>query len=163
MEHVVPVLSDHGFSATVFAVAGRIGGINDWDDGPQRALLGARELIALAAGRMEVGSHGLSHTAMAGMPPEQLLRETVESRSVLKELVGASIDGFCYPYGSFDEAALVAVREAGYEYACAVSPGKWDSRYLIPRAYIGERDGAVRLSAKLVVHRLGLRSPPQTR
>lgn len=159
VEHVYPVLHDYDFTATVFAVAGRLGGTNDWDWGPQRTLLGAEELTALATERFEIGSHGISHTAMAGLSSSQLLRETAESRSILRERTGAAIDGFCYPYGSADVAAVRAVREAGYGYACAVSPQKHDGRFLIPRAFIGESDGPLRLRAKLAVHRMGLRRP----
>ena len=153
-EYVLPVLSDHGFSATVFALAGRFGGWNDWDQGPERALLTAEQLADVSAAGVEIGSHGLSHLRLVDRSPEELKAEIIDSRSILREVTGSPIDGFCYPYGSFDNAARQAVRDAGYDYACAVSPVERDDRFLVSRAFVGDRDGPVRLAAKLAVHRL---------
>lgn len=153
-EHVWPILAYFGFSATVFAVAGRLGAANEWDEGPARALLAAEQLRELSAGGIEIGSHGMNHARLAGLPRDQLSAEVRDSRSILAELTGSAIDGFCYPYGSFDDASREAVREAGYDYACAVSPVEYDDRYLVSRAFIGEHDGPIRLSAKLTAHRL---------
>jgi putative peptidoglycan lipid II flippase len=153
-EHVSPVLEDHGFSATVFALAGRIGGSNDWDAGPERALLTAGQLADLSSVGIEIGSHGMTHMRLVGRSPEELRTEIAGSRSILQEVTGTAVEGFCYPYGGFDDGARTAVREAGYEYACAVSPVERDERYLISRAFVGERDGPLRLRAKLIVHRL---------
>lgn len=153
-EHVLPILADLGFSATVFAIAGRLGGSNEWDEGPSRALLTADQLGQLSAAGIEIGSHGMTHVRLAGLPRERLAAEVGESRSILGELTGTATEGFCYPYGSFDDASREAVRAAGYGYACAVSPVEYDDRYLVPRAFIGERDGPLRLRAKLTAHRL---------
>jgi putative peptidoglycan lipid II flippase len=153
-DHVSPILAEFGFSATIFAIAGRLGGSNEWDEGPSRALLTAEQLRELAAGGIEIGSHGMTHARLAGLPHGRLVAEVNDSRSILEELTGDPIEGFCYPYGSFDDASREAVRAAGYEYACAVSPVEYDDRYLISRAFVGEKDGPLRLSAKLTAHRL---------
>src|SRR5262245_51571997 len=59
-EYVLPVLAHHGFAATVFVVAGRLGGHNAWDrDGPRKALLTADQVRRVADAGMEIGSHGL--------------------------------------------------------------------------------------------------------
>jgi len=162
-EHVGPVLRELRFSATVFAVAGRLGGVNDWDEAPRRRLLDADELARLAAEGLEIGSHGLTHARLTTLAEEELVKEVGHSRSVLHEAVGPDILGFCYPYGAYDAAAVAAVRAAGYDYGCAYLTRARDQRFVLPRTFVGERDGSARLAAKFAAHRLGVRRGPDTR
>jgi peptidoglycan/xylan/chitin deacetylase (PgdA/CDA1 family) len=80
--------------------------------------------------------------------------EVTESRAVLSELIGAPVDGFCYPYGTIDRRVVAAVRAAGYSYGCAIDPGPLTGRYALPRVHIGENDTPVRLFLKHRLHRL---------
>ena len=44
--HALPVLRRYGFGATMFVIAGRLGGDNAWDqEGPRKRLMDARELL----------------------------------------------------------------------------------------------------------------------
>jgi peptidoglycan/xylan/chitin deacetylase (PgdA/CDA1 family) len=156
-EHAVPTLRAHGFTATVFAVADRIGGWNDWDEGPRRPLMDESALRELAATGIEVGSHGLTHTRLSGLPPERLAAEVAESRVRLGEIFGAAPEGFCYPYGDADAAAVEAVREAGYAYACGVRSVPGESDFALPRTFVGEADSSLRLGLKRMLHRVGMR------
>jgi peptidoglycan/xylan/chitin deacetylase (PgdA/CDA1 family) len=158
--HVLPVLRDHGFTATVYVVAGRLGRCNTWDaDGPRKNLLTAREVARLAACGMEIGSHGLGHIALAGLSREALATETARSREILENVVQGPVTGFCYPYGSVDGPAAAAVRAAGYDHACAIGHSPLTGRYALPRCYVGDRDGPLRLHAKRLRHLArGLRS-----
>jgi peptidoglycan/xylan/chitin deacetylase (PgdA/CDA1 family) len=75
--------------------------------------------------------------------------EVSGSRAGLGDLVGAPVRGFCYPYGSMDAAARRAVKHAGYDYACAVeTPLAEFGIMALPRVYVGQRDGAARMTAK---------------
>ncbi len=120
----LPILREHGFSATVFVVAGRLGGVDDWnDEGPRERLLdpdGVRELVAAG---FEIGSHGLNHRNLIGLDDESLTLETAGSRRVLEEIAGTPIRSFCYPYGGFDDRAAEAVRNAGYRAATVIRSG----------------------------------------
>ena len=92
---------------------------------------------------MEIGSHGATHMRLAGLRPGQLEAEIAESRASLGELTGAPVRGFAYPYGSMDAAARRAVRDAGYDYACAVrTPMAELGLMALPRVYVGQSDGA---------------------
>jgi peptidoglycan/xylan/chitin deacetylase (PgdA/CDA1 family) len=152
LRHAVPVLGRHGMTATVYVVAGRLAGQNDWDDGPRLDLLSADELRLVAAAGHEVGSHSLTHPRMAGLHPATLQAETSESRRLLEEVLDRPVDGFCYPYGSVDQPAADAVRDAGYTYACTTKDYSVPDRFHVPRFYVGERDTGPRLLAKLAVH-----------
>jgi putative peptidoglycan lipid II flippase len=151
----LPILERYGFTATLFIVAGLLGGENDWDkEGPRLPLLDKDELREVMARGIEIGSHGLSHVRLAGMDHATLTREVQDSRELLSVLLGEAVDGFCYPYGSLDGPAVRAVQEAGYAYGCGVKvPSAAVSRFSLPRTHVGERDGVLRLTVKRHLYR----------
>ncbi|GGS98011.1 polysaccharide deacetylase family protein [Nonomuraea spiralis] len=152
---VVPVLAGHGFTATVYVVAGRIGGHNAWDaDVAPRALMDAAALRRVAAAGMEVASHTHSHPHLPAAGLGELDDELTTSRNILQDVLGAPVTGFAYPYGELTAREIAAVRRAGYEHACAVRPGRLAGRHALPRRYVGDRDTAARLLAKTACHRL---------
>jgi putative peptidoglycan lipid II flippase len=151
----LPLLERYGFTATLFIVAGLLGGENDWDkEGPRLPLLDKEELREVMARGIEIGSHGLSHVRLAGLDHATLRREVQDSRDLLSGLLGEAVDGFCYPYGSLDGPAVRAVQEAGYAYGCGVKvPSAAVSRFSLPRTHVGERDGFLRLTVKRHLYR----------
>lgn len=156
---VVPLLRRFGWTATVFVIAGRLGGVNDWDpEGPRKQPMSEQQVAAVAAAGMEVGSHGLWHRRLPELPATELAAETERSRAVLREITGVPVGGFCYPYGAVDAESVSAVRAAGYEYGCAIWRSELSGRHALPRTYIGERDGSLRLGAKRMRHRFAARA-----
>ena len=154
LEAAVPELARHGFGATAYIISGRLGGTNEWDEGPSWPLLSASGVRELAAAGLEIGSHAATHLRLAGAGPEQLESEVGRSRASLAELLGTEIRGFAYPYGSMDAAAREAVREAGYDYACAVEASMAEAGLMaLPRMYIGQQDDAARMAAKRLLYR----------
>jgi peptidoglycan/xylan/chitin deacetylase (PgdA/CDA1 family) len=153
LDNAIPVLREHGFTATMFVLPGRLDGVNDWDDGTPWPLLPASRIAELAASGMEIGSHSATHTALAGAAPEVLAAQVADSRARLRDLTGQPVRGFCYPYGSVDQRARDAVGGAGYDYACAVQPSGQPGPYALPRVYVGQADGPARLAAKRLLYR----------
>nr|WP_225860690.1 polysaccharide deacetylase family protein [Streptomyces triticiradicis] len=156
VEAALPLLRHHGFGATLFVLPGRLGGDNGWDPlGPRKPLLDERGIrLAAACEGVEVGSHGLTHIDLTKADDTVLRAEVAESRAVLSELIGAHVDGFCYPYGTVDRRVVDAVRDAGYGYGCAIDPGPLTGPYALPRLHVGERDTSLRLFLKHRLHRL---------
>ncbi len=157
LQVAVPVLEDLGFSATVFAVGGMLGGDNDWEHDytprPRLMLLEAEDLREVSRRGMEVGAHGTSHVKLASLGPEQLEEEVKGSRRLLSDALGEEVEGFSYPYGSLDASALEAVRRAGYTYACAApSLVNWN-QYALPRIPVANNDHLLRFAAKLAIYR----------
>jgi peptidoglycan/xylan/chitin deacetylase (PgdA/CDA1 family) len=154
LEAALPELRRHGFGATAFIISGRLGGTNEWDEGPAWALMSADQVRALAAAGIEIGSHSATHVRLAGAGAEQLAAEVGASRPALADVVGTEIRGFAYPCGSMDAAARQAVRDAGYDYACAVEARVADIGLMaLPRIYIGQQDGAARMAVKRRIYR----------
>ena len=157
LQAAVPILENFGFSATVFVVAGLLGEENVWDQKPRMKLLEASDIREVSERGMEVGSHSMMHVKLSSVSPKTLEHEVRDSYQTLSEVLGNSVDGFCYPYGALDGDVVRAVRRAGYDYACAYKARVERSAYDVPRIYIGERDGALRFTSKLFVYRGGLK------
>jgi peptidoglycan/xylan/chitin deacetylase (PgdA/CDA1 family) len=154
LEAALPELQRRGFGATAYIISGRLGGTNDWDEGPAWPLMSADQVGKLAAGGIEIGSHSATHVRLAGTSAEQLAAEVGASRSALAAVTGAEIRGFAYPCGSMDAEARRAVRDAGYDHACAVETRVADIGLMaLPRIYVGQQDGAVRMAAKRHIYR----------
>ena len=168
LSEAVPILKSHGFSATVFALAGMLGGENLWDtrsetwDGDRRgretparlSLMDAKALLECESRGMEVGSHGLYHGRLPELTEDRLFDEVSRSRRVLGRILGRSIEGFCYPYGAVDERVALAARSAGYRYAVSHKARPEGTRMDLSRVYAGEEDGTLKLGAKLALARL---------
>lgn len=153
-EDALPVLLRHGFTATMFIISGLLGRSNEWDEGPAWPLMSADQVGTLAEAGMEIGSHGATHRRLAGAGASRVEAEVSGSRASLGQLMGAPVRGFAYPYGSMDAAARQAVRDAGYDYACAVQTPMSELGFMaLPRIYVGQRDGARRMAAKRLLFR----------
>lgn len=127
LELAAPALRQHGFSATCYLVADRIGGFNAWDSdvlGVRKPLMdGAaiREWLALGMG---VGSHTRTHPRLSLLDPGRQAQEIGSSKSALEDRIGVAIRHFCYPYGDYDDRCVAAVREAGYATAVTTDRGR---------------------------------------
>jgi peptidoglycan/xylan/chitin deacetylase (PgdA/CDA1 family) len=154
LETALPELQRRSFGATAYIISGRLGGTNDWDEGPTWPLMSADQVGKLAAAGIEIGSHSATHVRLAGASAGQLAAEVSASRSALAAVTGAEIRGFAYPCGSMDAEARQAVRDTGYDYACAVEARAADIGLMaLPRVYIGQQDGAARMAVKRRIYR----------
>ncbi|MBM2821855.1 MAG: polysaccharide deacetylase [Thermoleophilia bacterium] len=140
VEHAAPLLEERGLTATIFCVAGHLGGTNDWpsarDRGPRARLASASMLEALATEGFEIGSHGMEHAPLTGASEATLLQELSTSRTVLEDAVGTSVTSFAYPYGALPGGAgRNAVRQS-YDAACTTALRRVsadDDPLLLPR------------------------------
>jgi peptidoglycan/xylan/chitin deacetylase (PgdA/CDA1 family) len=132
-----PTLRRLGLPATVFLPAGYCGKKSDWDiHTGGRPVLSWGQVRELAEQGFVFGSHGMSHTALAGRTDAELTHEVAESRRLMEEETGREIRFFCYPYGSHDAGARRAVSACYSGGACSsdlrgLGPG--DDRYALPR------------------------------
>jgi peptidoglycan/xylan/chitin deacetylase (PgdA/CDA1 family) len=124
-----PVLRAHGFSATVFVVAGHVGGQADWSGAEGMPLLDWPQLATLAAAGVEIGAHGLHHVPLDALPLEQAAPALRQAYDCLAARlphwpVGLGPAGLAYPYGRWSAAAAEAARQAGFRWACTARGGR---------------------------------------
>jgi peptidoglycan/xylan/chitin deacetylase (PgdA/CDA1 family) len=120
-----PVLQAHSFTATVFAVGGRLGRTADWDAeyGPPASLMSAERLRILADQGVSIGSHAFTHRRLTHLDTSELYREVLASSAALSKVLGRAPMAFCYPYGAHDPTVEQAVEVCGYQLGFSVIPG----------------------------------------
>jgi peptidoglycan/xylan/chitin deacetylase (PgdA/CDA1 family) len=111
-EEALPVLLEHGFTATFGVITGYIGtGEGIWQ------YMSEEELHDLADRGMEIASHTRTHPSLTdNLTDLQLIDEIINSRSDLEE-IGFEVKGIIYPYYDWDERVIEYVKAAGYSYA----------------------------------------------
>lgn len=126
-ERAMPLLLERGMVATVFCVAGRLGGVNDWPSQPRRApkrpLAHAGQLITLARAGFEIGAHGMEHMPLVTVGPAAQRREVRDSRMSLERVLEAPVRSFAYPYGARPDAHGAGLVRSEYSSACTTTLG----------------------------------------
>ncbi|NKF23605.1 polysaccharide deacetylase family protein [Solimonas marina] len=126
IDTAVPVLQEYGFPAIVYVLASKAGDDAGWyavDGQPTPPLMTWDEVRRLPALGMEVGSHGLFHTALKGVDAPTLRAELADSKRIIEDQLGRAVPHFCYPFGSVDQAAIDACAAAGYSSAVTCQRG----------------------------------------
>ena len=75
----------------------------------------------------------MTHANLLDAEPELRRREVEGSRRKVSTILGEAVQGFCFPFGSLDDVAVQAVRQAGYADACG-----WRTR---PERSVYDRPG----------------------
>lgn len=76
--------------------------------------LNNQEIIALSK-KQEIGSHTINHPDLLKIPLAEAEQEIRESKKWLENVLGADIEMFCYPFGSYNRAMAELVRQAGFK------------------------------------------------
>ncbi|HOI75644.1 MAG TPA: polysaccharide deacetylase family protein [Syntrophales bacterium] len=63
-----------------------------------------------------IANHSLTHPRLDQMPVDAARREITEGRERLQQFFGQPVPGFAYPFGSYNDAVVTLVREAGHVY-----------------------------------------------
>ena len=154
-ERAMPMLLARRMTATVFIVAGEIGGINRWDvanGAAVRTLMSDSDIRDLVSHNIELGSHGWSHRAIPDCSTHDLQRELGDSRQELESRFGQPITTLAYPYGRYRDDHHQALKTFGYEGAVSIFspyPTVISNRYAMRRIAIHNGDTILRLRMKL--------------
>ena len=148
-----PILRRHGFTATVFLVAGLIGKTNEWDaDERQEPLLNVEEIREMQSDAITFGSHTQSHRALTKISREEAARELQGSRKNLESLLARPVTSLCYPFAKQNRIVRGLVRQAGYTTAVIGRGGTnrvWTDQYALRRIKIDTSTTIDELSRKL--------------
>jgi peptidoglycan/xylan/chitin deacetylase (PgdA/CDA1 family) len=91
-------LARHDIRATFFIITGLRTFMG-------RELLSPSEIKEIASLGHEIGSHTVTHIDMTHTPEDIMLKELVESKKFLLELLGYEVNSFAYPYGPHSDTA----------------------------------------------------------
>lgn len=123
-EHVLPRLVERGWSATAYVPTAYVGSTSRWLAGKgegRRAVMNWSQLAEVQSAGIEIGSHSRTHCQLDLIrSPYRLLAETRESRLELEDRLQCGVRSFAYPFGYRNRRVRAAVRDAGYDSACAV-------------------------------------------
>jgi peptidoglycan/xylan/chitin deacetylase (PgdA/CDA1 family) len=107
--HALPLLAEHGFSATFFVGSERIGADGGLDPGM---------LSAMAASGMEIGSHGVTHRFLTTLTAEEEEEELALSRQALEAVAGVEIKTYAPPGGRIGARGIAALKRLSYRAVC---------------------------------------------
>jgi peptidoglycan/xylan/chitin deacetylase (PgdA/CDA1 family) len=136
--NVLPVLERLNFHATFYIVpaATRFGGFMSPD------------MIRKAAdsGYVTIGSHTMHHADLRTLSPEDRESELRDSRELLQDWSGQTVDSFAYPYGFLNERVMKDVQAAGYTTAFRTGAGAdhtSSTRFELRRIQINEHTDVI--------------------
>jgi peptidoglycan/xylan/chitin deacetylase (PgdA/CDA1 family) len=148
-EFAFPLLQSRGLPATFFVTAGllekdptvlmRKKTLRQSTFSEVQPLEWAHVREMRAAG-MEIGAHTYSHPNLAMLSRRRAWDELWRSKHIIEERLGEPVRTMAYPFGKpgrhFTSETSTLVKEAGYEYACAVlwrAVRSSDSPFALPR------------------------------
>lgn len=96
-----PILTEYGFSVTVFLPTGYISDEMSLLKG--KKCLRWCDVCELAESGVQFGSHTVTHPKLRGIPWDQVEKELGESKNILEDKLGTEVESFSYPYAFPEE------------------------------------------------------------
>jgi len=132
LENALPLLEKYNCKATLYLVVDRFD--RDWsmarkahhDEGELRnepKLSDGQVERLIDSGRVELGSHSVTHANFARLGEAEVTRELVRSRQLLEQRFSVSVTSFAYPFGIYRPAQASLLAGAGYRSAVTVNEG----------------------------------------
>jgi peptidoglycan/xylan/chitin deacetylase (PgdA/CDA1 family) len=132
-QYAYPIAKRHGFPFVVFL-------ITRWTPVNTTFYMSKSEVSELVgSGLVELGSHTKNHVNLGEASLASTFYEIRESKKEIRGLFGYEATSFCYPFGEYTRAAMVAMRFYGYTMATTTITGmsnETQSPYLLRRIKI---------------------------
>lgn len=103
-----PILAAHGFKAVAYIVSGFVG---------QALYVTPAQVVQMDQNGIEIASHTVNHADLTRASSANAMRELVQSKRYLEDLVGHAVLDFAYPSGKFTAQTVALVQQAGYDTA----------------------------------------------
>ena len=129
-----PILKKYNLKANVYMISG-------WINGDVYMTTEMTKEMA-SSGIFEIGSHTVSHKALATLSEAEIDYELKESKIALENMIGKSVDVIAYPTGSYD-SRVINIAKNYYKYALSTKAGKETpgnlNTYSLRRIYVYRR------------------------
>ena len=132
---LIGILNQYGLKATFnlnsgcFAPEG-----TTYPKGQIHRRMSTSQVKALYAGSgHEVAVHCLTHASLTELSQPQMIREIIKDRENLESLFGCIVRGMAYPFGTFNDQAVEALRACGIAYARTVISSR---RFDLPKDWL---------------------------
>jgi peptidoglycan/xylan/chitin deacetylase (PgdA/CDA1 family) len=154
LTYALPALKANGFTATCYGVSSMIGGTNIWDEGKvaQKPLMSLGNWRYWSESGMDVGSHTQLHSNLMHLSEEEALKQIVQSKNELQQMLDIEVRHFCYPYGWFKPEHEKMVRSAGYVTATSTRRGRFqtgDNPYALKRIMVARATNPLQFFLKV--------------
>jgi len=143
LTEAAPVMVEHGFAGTVYAITGMVGRVTRWTDRgvplPSLSLLTWLQLGELQAQGFEIGAHSVSHGFLTQYDPDALRHEVGDPQDAIFQNLSTLAETFAYPQGDYSRRVVAQVMSMGYITAVTVNQGRatLDSdRFTLPRLLV---------------------------
>lgn len=73
------------------------------------------QVIKRIAEAFEIGGHTYRHRPLTGISRGEILKEVLEGKDWLEQLLGRKLVAFCYPRGKFNASVIRAVKDSGFK------------------------------------------------
>ncbi|USE82801.1 polysaccharide deacetylase family protein [Acinetobacter tibetensis] len=132
LENAYPILEKYQAKATIYVVVDRHD--RDWStykkahhnsgELMREPKLNDAQVKQLAdSGLIEIGSHTLTHANLNELDDADCLRELVDAKQQLEQLIAQPVTSFAYPFGIYSDRDVKLARQAGYSNAVTTVEG----------------------------------------
>lgn len=131
---ILPDLERWHMVATFFVITGRM---------TEPGFLAADQIRELDRAGMDVGDHTAHHVDLRLLTADELRTETAGSRQALEAVLGHPVYYFAYPFGTYNDAVVAAVRAAGFTLAYTTAAGTSETTtapLTMPRIHVGRAE-----------------------
>ncbi len=112
-EVAFPALAEVGLQAIFFLNSSNVGAAK---------FLNWREILEMQRVGMSFQSHGRDHMDFRQLSPRELDRQLRDSKNVLEDGLGRSVNFFAAPHGLFNDLVTHRALEVGYRAICSACP-----------------------------------------
>jgi len=161
-DNAFPLLLKNNMKAVIFIPTDFIGLRNNWDVHIGRFTyfhMDQKQIEAVSAAGMEIGSHTCSHRYLNSMDVVTLKNELEQSKYILEEIIGKNVLSLSYPFGRANQLVASTARQF-YPFGVTLKkPANFlpdSSNWLLQRVNIYRGDSGAHFKKKLQAAQNGL-------
>lgn len=133
-----PILKGYGIRATIFVVPAFVG---------KKNYLTWEQLGEMVQNGISVQSHTLNHTKLEELPDDEIRSELLNSKIVLEENLGVTVNYLAYPTGTYNLHIAGIAKDVGYKGAYTIKYGGVDlgsNMYALERVPIFQTENTMK-------------------